>query len=111
MKIDSRSVMSTVTEATGHPFNLFDFGIDTLCQSIGDTMFCICDNVVQMSFERSGGFLDRFKSTMRCPVVPLCKIFAHVSRMPVTPHMPQILFYRPGPADLQVFGLKELSIN
>jgi len=44
MKIDRRPAMGAVTEASGLPFIFLNFGIDTFCQSIADTMLCISDN-------------------------------------------------------------------
>ena len=51
MKIDSRSVMLTITKATCHTFNSFYFGIHALCHSISNTVSSICDNVVQVGFK------------------------------------------------------------
>src|SRR4030042_3692945 len=104
MKINGSTIMRTITKSAGHPFDLFDFAVDRLSQSVGDAMTRIGKDVVYMCLNRLSRLLDGLKSRMSRPEIPTLEMVSHRGLIPIIPQMPPIPLDCPRPTYLQVFG-------
>src|SRR4030042_5247825 len=98
--------MIPIPKSIGHLDNGLDLGINSLTDSIGDSMPEVRKHVLEVTMERSSCLDDGLQSRMGCPKIPPLEMSRGPSFSGIAPEVPETLFDCPCPSGLQVAGLQ-----
>src|SRR4030042_5928257 len=101
--------MIPIPKSIGHLDNGLDLGINSLTDSIGDSMPEVRKHILKVTMERSSCLDDGLQSRMGCPKVPPLEMTRGPSFSGIAPEVPETLFNCPCPSGLQVAGLQPLT--
>src|SRR4030042_1902408 len=101
--------MIPIPKSIGHLDNGLDLGINSLTDSIGDSMPEVRKHVLEVTMERSSCLDDGLQSRMGCPKIPPLEMSRGPSFSGIAPEVPETLFNCPCPSGLQGAGLQPLK--
>src|SRR4030066_1543389 len=109
MEVNGCFEMIPIPKSIGHLDNGLDLGINSLTDSIGDSMPEVRKHILKVTMERSSCLDDGLQSRMGCPKIPPLEMSRSPSFPSIMPEIPEALFNCPCPSGLQVAGLQPLK--